>query len=195
MLINDIGASAQLPHQPVQRILVGVGRHPVEHRHITGLYFFRNQLTHIGIVIQDGVGVRKKHQLIDDPLCRHRQEKIVQIPHSVVFHDHPFRPGALGFGLQALFGHFRRIVVGDHRHIFHVRLVFLVFFYPLFTYDEKRLLACIEFRVRKSFLDKFGFAGFQKPREQIHGKLLLVLLFCHSSSFPSKGYAPFCNLL
>ena len=103
VLVVDLRAAGVLAHQVVERLLVGIGGHPIEEHLVTGAKLSQGQVGEVfceggeeGAVAAGVLGHGEEGNI----LIRRREdpEEQAEIPHPVVLHQHPL----IGLCLECL---------------------------------------------------------------------------------------------
>ena len=153
MVIGNVRAAADPPHDLVQGQLVHILGHPVEHHQLGSIQLIHHQSPHIGIVGEERVGVGKQQFLIDHPFLRHGVKQRLQHPHTVIFDDDPLRPMLLlpsGKGLRRQLG---RLLHRFNKHVFAGIFGGLQLHLALLAQHQQGMLPGIEFLILQRFPD------------------------------------------
>ena len=179
IFIGNIRSPADCPNNLMKFHLVHILGKAVEYHQFTSVQLIYNQTPHIGIVVHKGCGIDKAHLLINRPVVRNVFKQELQLPHPVVFQNHPF---CLMFFQQ--FGQMLRI---QFRFIFNDFLINIlcrisgniIFFFALFAKQQQCAFALIEPRVFHGFLNEFGLAALQKTSKQVNRNIFRLFSCWH----------------
>ena len=157
--------------------------HTVEHRQITALQFVHHLRAHIGVVGEDGGGIKERRLLRHHPALGERAVQIVQCPHTVVLDEHKVNAASLC--------HFAHGVGGEILLIFYFAAVDvivgeqgrLIFLLALLAQNQQNGFALGKALVaHERLVDEFGLARVKKACKEVYGNLSFGE---HSLSFPS----------
>ena len=182
-VVNDGGAARDAAHHLVVGHNVAALFHSVEYRKITALQLVHHLRAHIGVVGEDGGGIKERRFLCDHPTFGERAVQVVQRPHAVVLNEHKVN--------AASFCHFAHGIGGEPLLIFYLAAVDvimgeqgrLIFLLALLAQNQQNGFALGEALVtHECLVDEFGLARIKKACKKVYGNLSFRE---HSLSFPS----------
>ena len=170
-LIGDVGPSRRAAHDLVVFHLVHRRGEAVEDHKLAAFELVEDEISHVGVVGEEGGRVGEHELLVDHPGVRHGGIERIQKPHAVILDHDALAPGLLCETGEVFLR--QLALIPDHAdlHALVGKLVGGVLLLPLLAQKQKGPLAVAEALVLQGLLDEAGLPRLQKAGEEIDGHI------------------------